>query len=231
MRLGSLDKEIWLLRNSALSKSYPSRAHLSEVVAAECEAMTAMAHLGPIAIDVPIDLQQIGNSKEAEFVWQLYKRPIDQAFNAMPTLADRIGAPYARMQAILSHSNGTLRLDENVFETYPKALLQTITKKTWKGLKGSEARHHEARKRLCDELGWCELETDHDLDAVLCAVAAGADDGTRIAGAALDALISDKLPDCLNCRAPQGFILLQGAVPTIAAVEQEDFNDWIGARS
>ena len=222
-------RRFWLLRNSPFSTIRRTDALLPGIVSAECEALQAMSRLGPVAIDVPIDLQNVGKAELAATVWQLYKRPVDQAFNAMPALADRIGAPYARMQAVLAHCAGSLRLGQELFETYPKASLQLLDL-PWKNYKGVEERHHEARKSLCNKLKWCHFATDHDLDAILCAATAGASQEDRYCGSALESLIASLLPGCLDCQPPRGYILLRRAPPPIDAIEEADFRDWMRAR-
>lgn len=227
--LGGNAGRAWLLRNSPFSRIRRTDAALTEVVASECEALQAMSRLGPIAIDVPIDLQIVGRAELAVRVWQLYKRPVDQAFNAMPALADRIGAPYARMQAILAHCGKSLRLGQELFETYPKASLQTLSL-PWKGLKGLGAAHDRARRALCDQIGWSQITSDHDFDAILCAATAGACEDDRIGGSELADLIARKLPDCTDCQPPCGFILLRRMPPSVHVIEQAEFREWIRAR-
>jgi hypothetical protein len=220
---------VWLLRNSPLSEAYRSDAPLPGIVSAECEALRAMSRLGPVAIDVPIDLQKVGGAESAVIIWQLYKRPVDQAFKAMPALADRIGAPYARMQAILAYCGHALRLGQELFETYPKASLQMLSL-PWRGYKGVEARHHQARMLLCDRLKWGQCATDDEFDALLCAAAAGASAEERISGSSLRSLIASLLPGCPDCEPPLGYILLRRPPPPIETVEEADFGDWIEAR-
>lgn len=223
-------KQFCLLRNSAFSKVRRSDANLREIVSEECRDLKAMNRLGPVAIDVPIDLQTLEKPENATVVWQLYKRAIDQAFNAMPTLADRIGAPYARMKAVFALCGGTLCLGRDIFETYPKASLQMLHL-PFKGYKGALPAHGEARRVLCDQMKWCHLSTDHDLDALLCAATAGATPDEQLSGDELESLIARKLPSCPNCKPPQGFVLLQRLPPPIAKIEVVEFSDWIGAHS
>jgi hypothetical protein len=223
--VGKAPRRAWLLRDSPFSKRYRSGAEFSEIVNAEVAALCALAKLGPIAVDVPIDLQKIGRPRQARFVWELTKRPVDQVFNAMPPLADRIGAPYARMQAILAYSERRLRLGENVFETYPKASLSLLSLEH-RGYKGDTDAHAAARQVLCGGLGWCTVETDHDLDALLCAATAAADPAEQCKDSRLAALIAAKLPGWADCTPPKGYVLLRTPRP-IMSLEIVRFQDWI----
>jgi len=53
----------WLLRNSPFSTVRRTDALLPGIVSAECEALQAMSRLGTVAIDVPIDLQNVGKAE------------------------------------------------------------------------------------------------------------------------------------------------------------------------
>src|SRR5579871_1354207 len=94
-----------LLRGSPLSAKRASDDDLKQILKAEVAALNRCLKIGPLAVDIPIDLQHLGNPDRAEYIWQLTRRPIDRAVGAMPALADRIGAPVARFAAIMHEAN------------------------------------------------------------------------------------------------------------------------------
>ena len=53
-------------------------------------------------VDTPVDLQGLPNPTNVYFAWELVKRPVDYAFDALAPLANLIGAPVARFQNLLS---------------------------------------------------------------------------------------------------------------------------------
>jgi hypothetical protein len=77
--------------------------------------------LHPLYVDVPIDLQGLPNLVGVRFTWQLTKRSVDFAFNALPPLADRLGSPVARLAYLLGAERSSL--GSGLYETYPAASL------------------------------------------------------------------------------------------------------------
>ena len=123
-------------------------------------------------MDIPIDLQDLIEPHRVEYIWQLTRRPIDRAVNAMPPLADRIGAPVARFAAIMREGNFAALLGQTLFEAYPAATLKKLEIEAgqYKGVKGLKA-----LTALCTALRIePHVENDHDIDAIICAITAAA---------------------------------------------------------
>src|SRR5215210_2498358 len=118
--------EATLLRGSALSKKRRSDASLSQVLAEEVADLRRCFAIGPLAVDIPIDLQGLPDPPNPESIWQLTLRPIDKAVKAMPAFADRIGAPAARFAAIMRAGNFEPLLGEKLFEAYPAGTLKRL---------------------------------------------------------------------------------------------------------
>src|SRR4051794_24672688 len=93
--------EATLLRGSALSKKRASKASLDQVLNEEVADLRRCFAIGPVAVDIPIDLQGLPSPPNPEYIWHLTLRPIDKAVKAMPAFADRIGSPVARFAAIM----------------------------------------------------------------------------------------------------------------------------------
>jgi hypothetical protein len=164
-----------LLRGSALSKRRKSNDPLDEIVAEEVKVIERCLAIGPVAVDVPIDLQGLPNPPDPKTIWALTRRPIDYAINAMPPLADRIGAPVARFAAIMRKGNFEDRLGVDLFEAYPAITLKLLKiPAAYKGKKGAKG-----LASLCEALKLKprfesddDLESDDDVDAIICAITA-----------------------------------------------------------
>ena len=165
-----------LLRGSAMSATRDTGDALREIVEAEASVLRRCLAVGPVAVDIPIDLQQLSDVGQAEFIWQLTSRPVDRAVGGLPPLASLIGAPVARFGAILRYAQLDDALKKNLLETYPAAILQKLGIRggLYKTRGADKAKERaEARGALCDDLRiGGHLESDHDIDAVICAVAA-----------------------------------------------------------
>jgi hypothetical protein len=126
--------------------------------------------MGPVAVDIPIDLQGLPCPPDPEYIWQLTRRPIDYVVNAMPAFADRIGAPVARFAAIMREGNFDAHLGDDLFEAYPAGTLKVLKIKAgrYKGPKGAQA-----LTSLCTTLKIePHVKTDDDIDAIICAITA-----------------------------------------------------------
>ena len=161
-----------LLRGSALSIKRDTSSPLKEILRQEVDVLWRCLTVGPVAIDIPIDLQDLTTTDRAEFVWQLTRRPIDRAVRAMPPLADRIGAPVARFAAIMHQGNFTSLLGDRLFEAYPAGTLKTLNIETnsYKGESGATALSSLCRTLKVEP----PVESDHDIDAIICAITAAA---------------------------------------------------------
>ena len=183
-------------------------ALIDDIAEAEAQLLHECLCIGPLAIDIPIDLQGLPNVTNPKYVWQLTMRPVDYALGAMPPLADRIGAPVARMQNVLRRLKCLPPTPYGPpIETYPAASLKLMGLPST-GYKNSEA----ARRDGCwadQEQGEAKRSTlpliltklsveavdpirDDDLDAILCGLSMIGSVG-RMAGKELEAMISDQL--------------------------------------
>jgi hypothetical protein len=159
-----------LLRDSALSIRRDSDSQLKQILSDEVAVLRRCLAMGPVAVDIPIDLQGLTNPDSAEYIWELTLRPIDRAVKAMPALADRIGAPVARFAAIMREGNFTALLGERLFEAYPAGTLKMLKIKAgkYKGKNGVGA-----LISLCTTLKIePQVENDDDVDAIICAITA-----------------------------------------------------------
>ena len=161
-----------LLRGSALSAKRESGAALREVLRQEAAVLRRCLGIGPVAVDIPIDLQDLTKPDRAEYIWQLTRRPVDRAVGAMPPLADRIGAPTARFAAIMREGRFASQLGNRLFEAYPAGTLAALEMKAkrYKGESGVVA-----LRSLCETLKIePHVDSDDDIDAIICAITAAA---------------------------------------------------------
>jgi hypothetical protein len=161
-----------LLRGSALSVKRETGDVLKEILSQEVAVLRRCLAIGPVAVDIPIDFQDLANAERAEYIWQLTLRPIDRAVKAMPAFADRIGAPVARFAAIMREGDFGGLLGQNLFEAYPAGTLKKlkINAGRYKGPRGMKA-----LISLCKTLKIePHVESDHDIDAIICAITAAA---------------------------------------------------------
>jgi hypothetical protein len=189
-------------------------------VEAEANDLKRCLTIGSVAVDIPIDLQNLLVPAQAIAIWQLTRRPIDKKLNAMPPLADRIGAPVARFAAIMRQDDFQSRLGDDLFETYPAENLRRLEfPGNYKAL-GSErlAERNAALENLCRRLtfdGICQ--TDDDLDAIICALTAAAPQ---------DALASAEELGLNQSDLPNGFRILKRNPFRSIALKESDFSTW-----
>jgi len=161
-----------MLRESALSVKRNGGDALKEVLRKEAAVLRRCLNIGPLAVDIPIDLQDLRTPIDAEYIWQLTRRPVDRAIGAMPPLADRIGAPVARFAAIMREGDFDGLLGEKLFEAYPAGTLKMLKIEAghYKGEAGADA-----LVRLCETLRIKpRVESDDNIDAIICAITAAA---------------------------------------------------------
>jgi hypothetical protein len=154
---------------------------LEEVVASEKEVLKSCLGEGSVLVDIPIDLQGLPCPANACFTWELVKRPVDYAFDALAPLANWIGSPVARYQHMLRMLREE-EPDENpneVLETYPAATLKKLglwckeygkqpiefAQGRWEG--APMARIANELKIVADE---GEKLTGDEFDAAICAI-------------------------------------------------------------
>jgi len=200
----------------------PLLGHANE----EAEYLRGLIEEGPLYIDVPIDLQDLPIPERPQYVWQLTKRPVDQAFGGLPPLADRLGACVARMQNLwrLLQANGYGDpLGHRIFETYPAGSLKCAneTHEKYKGRAqcneqdqwqaGREGNDRDdTMAQLLNRLQWTgEADgfslTHDEFDAALCALTGVCE---RLEGPALTQMINERLGN--DYPVPAGYVLLKG---------------------
>jgi hypothetical protein len=207
-----------LLRGSALSVKRESSAALKDILRQEVAVLRLCLAVGPVAVDIPIDLQDLNNPDRAEYIWQLTLRPIDRAVRAMPPLADRIGAPAARFAAIMREGKFAGFLGKTLFEAYPAGTLKTlkIGANGYKGASGTAA-----LGSLCKTLKVePRVSNDHDIDAILCAITAAA---------AADAVHDGKALG-VQGRMPKGFRIPKSLSFDRIETAEARFDAWIAER-
>ena len=210
--------EATLLRDSPLSKKRKSSDTLRQVLEQETEVLRRCLAIAPVAVDVPIDLQGLPFPANPERIWQLTRRPIDRAVNAMPAFADRIGAPTARFAAIMRAGSFEAALGERLFEAYPAATLKTlkIEARQYKGKEGAQA-----LSALCAALKITPpVDNDDDIDAIICAITA--------------AVPTDAIHDAAALKVegpmPKGFRIPKSLTFDKVDVKSAAFDTWMSAR-
>jgi Protein of unknown function (DUF429) len=215
-----------ILEGSIFSRAFATGALLDEIVQEEVAVLRQLLREGTLYVDVPIDLQGLPCPRDARYVWQLVRRPVDEAFRGLAPLADSIGWIVARFRwslERLSETEGHV-LGSRVFETYPAASLNLIGErfrgyrgrcqfdgKCWRADTSSIAGAASAQRAKClaeiaNELNISPAgspsslsgyEISHDdLDAIICAVTGIAAPSGRLEGVSL----ADRLSNCLGER-------------------------------
>jgi hypothetical protein len=207
-----------LLRGSALSVKRESGAALRDILRQEAAVLRRCLAIGPVAVDIPIDLQDLTRPDRAEYIWQLTLRPVDRALGAMPPLADRIGAPAARFAAIMREGRLAGLLGNRLFEAYPAGTLEALEMKVkrYKGASGVVA-----LSSLCEILRIePHVDSDDDVDAIICAITA----------AAPAAAVHDAAALKVRGQLPKGFRIPKSlSFERIEAVEAR-FDTWMAER-
>jgi hypothetical protein len=207
-----------LLRDSALSAKRESDAALRDVLRQEATVLRRCLAVGPVAVDIPIDLQDLTKPDRSEYIWQLTRRPIDRALSAMAPLADRIGAPAARFAAIMREGDFDGLLGTKLFEAYPAGTLRVL---------GIKVKRSKDASRLVDFSSLCEtlriephVSRDDDFDAIICAIAAAAPTEAVYDAAALK----------VTGQLPKGFRIPKSLSFERIEVVEARFDSWIAER-
>jgi hypothetical protein len=217
---------VTLLRGSAFSAKREMVSSADETIKEEGEALRRCLDVGPIAIDIPIDLQDLPFPEHPKQLWELTKRPIDKELRAMSPLADRIGAPVARFSAIMRQEKLLDALGSRIFETYPAGILRR--QGFVAGLYKSQKKEQVGKKReACVALREFlairdDIWNDDDLDAIICAITAVA---------AGEHLVEPNDYEIAASKLPRGFRLLKRSPFTEIRVKDEAFSSWIGRRT
>jgi hypothetical protein len=205
--------------------------NLQAVCNAEGGYLHELLEEGPLFVDVPIDLQELLAPQNPTYVWQLTRRPVDQAFGGLRPLADKIGACVARMQNLWHRlgNQGGDPLGRRLFETYPAGSLKNDEKvhEKYKGkaryTQEKNGRWQPSREdncqdgilaRLLNDLGWTATQngfvlTHDEFDAALCALTGVCDKlhGQELQAVMNEGLQQDGYQD--GHAAPRGYTLLR----------------------
>lgn len=205
-------------------------AKLGAVANEEADILCRCLEAGPLAVDIPIDLQGLPNIPDPAWIWQLTMRSVDYAFGGLPPFADRIGSPVARFQNIMKLLEAHLHA-EGIVEAYPAASLECMGLPN-KGYKGTSVVYSDGVWRMCEGSGEKTalaqiatalnltaseqiVLTDDDLDAILCCLAGispaeFALEGGELASEVQKRLSSKGIDASLDiCQPPKGYRLLR----------------------
>jgi hypothetical protein len=161
-----------ILVRSALSRKQKLSALLKDVLPHEVAVVRRCLEIGPVAVDIPIDLQRLPKPANPKQLWELTLRPIDKSVKALPPFADRIGSPVARFAAIMRVGKFRPLLGRKLFEAYPAGTLRTlkIAAGQYKGAKGLNALNSLCKKLRIKP----RVKNDDEIDAIICAITAAA---------------------------------------------------------
>lgn len=225
---GATELSVVLYRNHPFGEKLEGWEAVGSLVERERRLLTC---LRPLYLDVPIDLQGLPNPADVRFAWQLTKRPVDFAFNALPPLADRLGSPVARLAHLLGAERSAL--GAGLYETYPAASLIPMlgTKPSYKG---TTAKWMDRRwigdGGLADILRTLRAESDGDVvvnddhfDAAICAITGVLPEEYLLQGPALEAEIRRRLEQivgpqnqqALVTAGPTGYVLIRKKLPEL----------------
>jgi hypothetical protein len=187
------EAEVFILSESPFAEKIAGEAELAPRIEKESTALRELLDRGPLAVDVPIDLQNLWGPQESTRVWELTLRPIDKAFSALPSLASWLGACVARFRAANNVAGSSLDAKYPLFETYLAASLE-IVELPFKGYKKKSEESSGVRQEIQKGLGIEGRTLPHDdLDAVICALATIADGDDILEGEALQEVMLGRL--------------------------------------
>ncbi len=219
--------EATIYSGHAFSKKPGKGKPFAPVVEKAVELLAACLRRAPLYVDVPIDLQGLPSPGGDVYPWQLVKRPVDFAFDALPPLADRIGSVVARFANLLRSlpSENPRLLGRRLYETYPAASLRlcglpyegykenarvAFEGSQWvgNGPKGERLARIANNLRMTASRG-TELGHD-DLDAVMCALTGVVDERCLLQGNELAVAISEKVrDDRVDPTPPKAYVLMK----------------------
>ncbi len=227
--LGATARAI-ILRRSPFSTARHGCEDAEGIIPLEAEALKTCLKFGPVAVDVPIDLEGLPAPPDVQFLWQLTKRTVDEAFEALPPLADRLGAPVARFRATLTAAHLWDTLGTDLFETYPSATLDHFGVST-SGYKGRNKRNEQLGISKALRLTSCPDEDA--LDAIICAMAALPNN--RLGSQELLEIVQRKNPFAQYTRkgatVPQGYILARTIPFQAIEVVEATFTEWLAQQA
>ncbi len=202
---------VTVLSDCGFSATRETSDSLAEAVASDVAFFRKLLALGPVAVDIPIDLQGLP-FVDGKAIWQMTLRPIDRALRAMPPFAERIGSPTIRFNHMLKAGKFSSRVGRRIFETYPA---------------GSVHRLQVSKLDIVPEAEIKRLRLTRDqIDAAICAITALANH--RLGGRALIARLGGDFArkGISEPSLPQGYVLLK-AVPRSVCFGTKDANDWL----
>lgn len=186
-------------RNHPFARCAEGRDLLADTAPQESDALTRLLRLGSLLlVDIPVDLQGLPSPPNPVFVWQLTARAVDFAYAGLRPLADRIGAPVARFRNLLAGN----RIDSRrLRETYPAASFRCMNG-SWK-YKNQTIEWDEGQwvgAELAEVATWLGLVaparielTDHDVDALVCALTGAVAPNAVLQGDELNADMRQRL--------------------------------------
>jgi Protein of unknown function (DUF429) len=214
------EANVFLLRNSAFARKRDTSSPRREAVFEEERDLDLCIGLGPLAVDVPIDLQGLPFPSDPVEIWELTKRPIDKKLRALAPFANRIGAPVVRFAAIRNQKSFSGELGKNLFETYPTEIWKRLGLRAG-AYKVRDKKKAKTRSSAC--VGLCRylhvepaLRNDDDIDALICAVTAVAPEHHLCAAGELE----------VN-RVPLGSRILKMNPFERIRVEEAEFCEWV----
>ncbi len=221
--------EATLLRCSHLAAKRHTDLQAAEVIRDDIECLRRCLALGRVAVDIPIDLQDLPNHSRFSTIWAMTLRPIDKKLHAMAPLADRIGAPVARFRAIMEVGHFGNALGDSLFETYPAGTLKLLK---IKGDKYKSKGKHDKNARdaacisLCNKLKLQShkenIKNDDDIDAIICAVAAVAPAQNICEESDLDLRVGEL---------PRGYRILKNwPFEAVRVMREAKFDRWLSER-
>ena len=250
--------DITLLLKSVFSpkRKFDLNEPLADVVTEEIQTLRKCLEFGPVAVDVPIHLQNLREPKSSKRPWQLTLRPVDKALSALAPLASLISAPVARFRQIMEE--GQFRLatprqhvavrENPVFETYPKGTLRLWWGDNDEDVDSYKSKDKQKAARACESIcsrlnirltDATEELTDDDLDAILCSLAAVSNESEQWTEDDLKRRLRDRFgagrhglseQDVASMCLPDGYRILKLPIPLgELKVRAKSFSDWIAA--
>jgi len=214
----------------------PKAGRFEEHVREEVAVLRGCLAFGKVMVDCPIDLQDLPTPSRVTEPWHLVKRPVDHALGGMPPLADRIGAPAARMNHLwrLVNAEAGDPLGLSLFETYPAGSLRLLglPHRKYKDGEGAitcrEGRWGDTTLWTIGETlgfeGADGLRLSHDeVDAAVCALTGVFEDNFRLHEQDLEEAIAKRLSakkgrngrGAAFGRPPRGYVLLKALPPCL----------------
>jgi hypothetical protein len=201
---------------------------LGTVAEAEQQVLRACCKIGDVLVDTPVDLQGLPCPVNPFFTWELVKRPVDYAFDALAPLANLIGAPVARFQNMLSALREEKSSEgfDRVYETYPAASLKLLG--LWSSGYGSQSMRFAGGRweggplgGIANNLEMKGKEGDafdgDDFDAALCAITGVVAEDAHLRGEGLSrevyrrikARVAPRHHAWISASVPKNYILMK----------------------